>query len=108
MPNNEIKSFSDFNILPDFPLTGVKVSIMTLIDQPIILLDFKIKKTKDVETGIYQEALQLQFYKECDPTVTWITFTRSKIIKKQLQQFNESNLPCKIVVKQDKKSMYLA
>ena len=100
-----MNSFSDFNINPDFPLKGTKESIGNVKNKPIIIRDFKIIQIKD-EHGDLVSTCQIQFNYETE-TVNRLTFTRSKVVKRQLGQFDKSNLPVSAKFKEKDGCLYL-
>lgn len=99
-----MNSFKDFNIKPVFPLHGVKESILNVKNKPIIIRDFRIlTKTEENETF---EVCQIQFT-YIEENVERVTFTRSNVVKNQLQAFNPENLPVLATFKEKDNCLYI-
>jgi len=92
-----MNKFSDFNIQPEFPLFGTRESINTIINKPIQIVNFKFIEVQ-LKEGVVPSA-QIQF-KYLGESVNRVTFTRSKIVKKQLEQLNKNLLPIEATFKQ--------
>lgn len=95
-----IKEFKDVGAKPDLPLTGKRVSIVTLKEKTLILNAWK-ECTVSGETSS-----KIQFYIENDNEL-YITFTRSVIIRKQLKTIDLQNFPVKCTLRQKGNSWYL-
>lgn len=104
-----MNKFSELNIQPEFPLFGTKESINNVIGKPIILKNFKFLKVE--QNDVVWDSSEIQFMYEGEETVR-ITFTRSNVVRKQLQQINKDALPVRTTFKQklcgnSKKTTYL-
>lgn len=98
-----IKEFKNVGPKPEFPMTGTKISILTLIDKPIIVTSWKPCKINNENSN----KLQFIFADNEKDTQLHITFTRSKVVEKQLQQINLEDFPFKTVIKKNGNSFYL-
>lgn len=101
-----MNSFKDLDIKPNFPLNGTKQSIREVLDNEIILLNFRFIKVVDEQTGKLVDATQIQ-YKYPEETVERVTFTRSKVLSNQLMQVNEEQLPFSCTIRKKNGCMYL-
>lgn len=98
-----IKEFKNVGPKPEFPMTGTKVSILTLLEKPIIVTSWKPCKINNEDSN----KLQFVFADNEKDTQLHITFTRSKVIEKQLQQIDLKDFPFKAVIKKNGNSFYL-
>jgi retron-type reverse transcriptase len=73
-----IKEFKNVGPKPEFPMTGTKISILTLIDKPIIVTSWKPCKINNENSN----KLQFIFADNEKDTQLHITFTRSKVVEK--------------------------
>lgn len=100
-----MNNFSQFNIQPDFPLKGTKESIGSIKNKPIIIRDFKILDIID-EHGEPVKTCQIQFTYETE-TVNRLTFTRSKVVRKQLEKITKDMLPFAAMFKEKDNCLYI-
>lgn len=99
-----MNNFSEFNIQPIFPLKGTKESVMVVKNKPIVIRDFRfITKTQDEQTHV---VCQIQFNYETE-TINRITFTRSKIVRGQLERLDKTQLPFTATIKEKDNCLYL-
>lgn len=97
-----IKEFKNIGPKPEFPMTGGKVSILTLIDKPIIITAWKKCKIKGDDSN------KLQFvYADDNKGELHITFTRSKVIENQLNKIKLDDFPFKVNIKKNGNAFYL-
>ena len=97
-----IKEFKDVGPQPEFPMTGTKISILTLLDKPIIVTAWKPCKIKNEDSN----KIQFVYADEKDGELH-ITFTRSKVIESQLKKVNLEDFPFKAVIKKNGNSFFL-
>lgn len=97
-----IKEFKDVGPQPEFPMTGTKISILTLLDKPIIVTAWKPCKIKNKDSN----KIQFVYADEKDGELH-ITFTRSKVIESQLKKVNLEDFPFKAVIKKNGNSFFL-
>lgn len=103
MKDMSIKEFKNIGPKPEFPMTGTKISILTLLDKPIIVTAWKPCKINNEDSN----KLQFIFAENEKDTQLHITFTRSKVIERQLQQINLEDFPFKTIIKKNGNSFYL-
>lgn len=99
-----MKKFSEFNIQPNFPLTGVKEYINNIINKPIIIQDFKFMNVQGTDGLVPSCQIQFRYPEE---TVNRIVFTRSTIVRDQLQKVDKQNLPFEATFKRKEAAIYL-
>lgn len=97
-----IKEFKDVGPQLEFPMTGTKISILTLLDKPIIVTAWKPCKIKNEDSN----KIQFVYADEKDGELH-ITFTRSKVIESQLKKVNLEDFPFKAVIKKNGNSFFL-
>ncbi len=95
-----LKEFKEFGPTPILPLTGDKISILSLINKKIIINAFKITMKDD------RELLKLQFYTEEDDKLK-VTFTKSSVLIDQLQKVDKMYFPFSATIKQSGHAYYL-
>lgn len=104
---NNIPSFSSFGIREnDGFLKGIKVPLETIIGREIILLDYRINKSKypDKNTNKPSECLRIQFvYPNDIPGQEKIVFTGSKILIDMIRQAEEMDcqFPFKTTIRRE-------
>ena len=98
-----IKEFKNFGPKPEFPMTGTKVSILTLLDKEIIITAWKPCKVDNEDSN----KLQFVYANNEKDKELHITFTRSKVIEKQLKQITLEDFPFKVTIKKNGNSYYL-
>lgn len=84
-------------------MTGTKISILNLLEKPIIMTSWKPCKVNNEDSN----KLQFVFADNEKDTQLHITFTRSKVIQKQLEQIDLQDFPFKAVIKKNGNSFYL-
>lgn len=100
--NLTIKEFKKIGAKPELPLTGKKVSILSLFDKPIILLAWKLLNVEERQT------IKLQLIQEEDADEKiYITFTSSSTIRKQLEKLNPDDFPIRVKLKKQGDAFYL-
>lgn len=98
-----IKEFKNIGPKPEFPMTGTKVSILTLIDKQIIITAWKHCKVKGEDSN----KIQFVYVNNERDTQLHITFTRSKVIENQLKRINIEDFPFSVAIKRNGNSFYL-
>jgi len=98
-----IKEFKNIGPKPEFPMTGTKISILSLIDKPLIITAWKSCKVKGEDSN----KIQFVFSDDEKDEQLHVTFTRSKVIEKQLQNVDIENFPFKVTIKKNGNSFYL-
>ena len=104
---NDIPSFSSFGIKEnDGFLKGIKVPLETILGREIILLDYRISKSRfpDKNTNKPSECLRIQFMYPNDlPGQEKIVFTGSKILIDMIRQAEEQDrsFPFKTTIRRE-------
>lgn len=96
-----IKEFKQVGPKPDLPVTGKKISILTMFDKTVIITAWKPCKIDG------QDSQKIQFVYTEKPDELFVTFTRSKIIRGQLEQIDTENFPFKATFKRKGNAWYL-
>lgn len=93
---SQIFNFSEFGIAPKRDhFIGEKIKIMKVLNQEIIVHDFKVKESKYDNWGDVMH-LQLEFKEELH-----VLFTGSKVLMKQIKEVPKDKFPFRtIIVKQ--------
>lgn len=100
-----MNKFSDFNIEPNLPLAGNKISVTSLYNKEVIITNFKF--TDVAFEGKLQETVIVQF-KHYEEDQYHVFFTRSQIVKDQLRRVDKSKLPFKATVIHENNCLHLA
>lgn len=95
-----IKEFREVGAKPEMPLTGKKVSILTLMDKDIIITAWKLCKVDG------EESLKIQCYLKGNEEIL-IFFTRSIIIRQQIETVKKEDFPFCGKIKKEGKAFYL-
>lgn len=103
---DNIKNFKDLNIKPTFSLEGEKVSITALYGKPIIIKDYVQIYANDTTTGNLVPCLQIQFINH-ETDVNHVVFTRSKVLRRQLESVDPSLFPFKGTLINSKQGTFL-
>lgn len=98
-----IKEFKNIGPQPEFLMTGNKVSILNLMDKSIIITSWKPCKVNGEDSN----KIQFVYADNEKDTQLHITFTRSKVIEKQLKQVALENFPFKATIKKNGNAFYL-
>lgn len=98
-----IKEFKNVGPKPEFSMTGTKISILTIIDKPIIVTAWKPCKVKGEDSN----KIQFVFAEDEKDKQLHITFTRSKVIERQLQKTDLNDFPFKVTIRKEGNSFYL-
>lgn len=98
-----VKEFNKIGPKPELPITGKRITILQCFDKPLIVTAWKPCKVKGEDSN------KIQFMFENDPQdkELHITFTRSKVLRGQLEKINKEDFPFKAVLKQQGNSYYL-
>lgn len=84
---DRIPRFGDL-VKTNLPLDGDKLSIFDVIDKPIVVIGFKMKRSKFNDKG-NSHYMIVQFYFEDDPDRThYVFFTGSNVIIEQLKEID--------------------
>lgn len=96
-----IKEFKQIGPKPELPVTGKKISILTLFEKTVIVTAWKPCKVDG------QDSQKIQFVYADKPDELFVTFTRSKVIRGQLEQIDTENFPFKATFKRKGNAWYL-
>jgi len=96
-----MNSFSDFNIKPKTDhFTGDKIKMLKILNQEILVCDFKIVKSKfENSNSEFVMHLQIQFKNE-----NHVLFTGSKVLQSMIEQVPKDGFPFKTKIAKEGES----